>query len=162
MKSIVMFVLCGLLLTQVVLSLNDGERSEEAPYRLLTGDRLPGPLVAGLGDLAGGECAVVYFANPGCPGCRALAAQEMADSLAALWVFEGDPTEVVQFAEAHAIPPGRYLVLADVPGLDRDLLSQIGVFATPTTAVVLKDGSLWSVRVTTVPRSVASAEQLCQ
>lgn len=129
------------------------------PYRLLSGDPLDILLDGVIADRLRGACIPVYFADPNCPGCQALAAKwQRAVRRRGVWILDGSLQDSRQFAAVFDIPEDSMLNLSAIAGRSITL-DEVGVLATPTSSVLSKDRRLLKVRVNTELRSGAEIPQ---
>lgn len=162
-RSLTILTLAGLLIVQVVVKRTAPGTGvspdlDGPPARLLTGDTLDRLGGGAIGKTVSSTCVVVYLANPLCPGCRALAAS--ADSIGnheEVWIMEGGKVEVDRFIDDFGIPSEQLRRLSDFPATPN--LSSLGVYATPTSAILLPDRTLARVRVSTARRHASEVDE---
>jgi hypothetical protein len=140
------WILLGVALVLGVSSFVFTQIGSQEPVRLLSGDRLEdvgsGSLEAAISD----RCLPVYFGSPTCTACALLAKNWLETSPPpGTWIMQGSSDEVRRWAAEYRIPWDRVVVLGEV---EKNLnLVQLGVFATPTSAVLDWQGRLQHVRV---------------
>lgn len=133
---------------------DDRLTTQSDPLRLLSGDNL-GQIAEGrLGAWLRKDCVAVYFIDPNCPGCLALAdrwSSTLPERRApALWIVEGSDDRALPFLSRFSISDQDVVRLAAVFSEDADL-AVLGVHATPTVAYLQTDGELDRIRVQVAP-----------
>ena len=128
-----------------------------APSRLLSGDDLAAVGSGWLTPRLAGRCVPVYFASPTCAACAVLASRwrDVVPTPRGIWVVQGHPEVARQFQEMYGIPSEQF-VATELDGREGRTLVQLGVFATPTTAILDAQGRFQHVRVR--PELVDSSE----
>jgi hypothetical protein len=118
-------------------------------------------MVEAIESRAHGVCLPVYFVDPACPASALLARRWKEGGFpASIWVVEGSPRGAREFREEYGIPEHGLILLA-TPGPTTLRLRDLGVLATPTSAVVDPRGVVWRVRVTAEPIPVSVVESAC-
>ena len=140
-------VLVGLLATQLVIRWDPSTPDDiEGPEILRSGLHLSEVAGGVLKGLMVTGCSPVYFVDPLCPGCSVLAETwKTAGRPPGTWVISREADVATAFATKHGISSADVVFLADIGGIAPHL-RELGVFASPTTAVLDSLGILRHVR----------------
>jgi len=159
--SFVIVVLAVMLSFQLVSRASRGE-TEEEPLRLLSGTPLTAVAGGALAPLVASRCLPIYFVDPTCPACRALAqAWERKGRQSAVWVVGGDAHQVEAFVGEFLLPPEEVISVRELGEAEAGFPA-LGIHAVPTSAVLDADGILQHVRVTAEPIAAETVADYCR